>query len=149
MHRDWLVSHVHWSHADSPSRKGLVSPLGNCRWSFFLTSLFVTVSTKFGHSLAHPQNRRRQTQFCRDVFCPDQLCISSLLESSQLLSTQETKSTFLNLSLKYLNVTEPSILDFKIVYGCLKEPENPDCPLWAGFCSCILSLIRRLAPMLL
>lgn len=75
---DWLVNPVHWSHADNPSRKGLVSPLGDCRWSFFLTSLFITVSTKFGHSLAHLQNGRRQTQFCRDIFCPeDQLCISS------------------------------------------------------------------------
>lgn len=75
---DWLVNPMHWSHADSPRRKGLVSPLGNCRWSFFLTSLFVTMSTKFGHSLAHLQNGRRQTQFCRDVFCPaDQLHISS------------------------------------------------------------------------
>lgn len=43
----------------------------------------------------------------------------------------------------------PKYFDFKIVYGCLKEAENPDYPLWAGFCSCILSLIRRLAPMLL
>lgn len=75
---DWLVNLVHCSHADNPSRKGLVSPLGNCRWSFFLTSLFVTMSTKFGHSLAHLQNGRRQTQFCRDVFYPaDQLRISS------------------------------------------------------------------------
>lgn len=74
----WLVSPVHWSHADNPSRKGLVSPLGNCRWSVFLTSLFITMSTKFSHSLAHSQNGRRHKQFCRDVFCPaHQLYISS------------------------------------------------------------------------
>lgn len=43
----------------------------------------------------------------------------------------------------------PKYFDFKIVYGCVKEAENPDCPLLAGFCHCILSLIRYLAHVLL
>lgn len=43
----------------------------------------------------------------------------------------------------------PKYFDFKIVYGCVKEAENPDCPLWAGFCSLILSLIKCLPPVLL
>lgn len=92
---DWLVNALHWSHAGNPSRKGLVSPLGNCRWSFSLTSLFITMSTKFGHSLARLQNGGRQTQVCRDVFCPaDQLCISSCLNHLDSLQLRKPKHIF-------------------------------------------------------
>lgn len=43
----------------------------------------------------------------------------------------------------------PNTLILKQLYGCLKEAENHDCSLWAGFCSCILSSIRHLAPLVL
>lgn len=106
----WLFNRVQQGYANNRGRKGLVSPQRNCRWSFFLTSLFITMSTKFGHSLAHLQNGRRKTQFSRDILCPvfiisflaDQdplkLCISS-----QLLSTQETKSALCSWQWKSTN----------------------------------------------
>lgn len=39
----------------------------------------------------------------------------------------------------------PKYFDVKAVFGCLKEAENHDCSLWAGFCSCI----RHFAPLML
>lgn len=51
------------------SRWGLVSPLQNCRWSFFLTSLFIIMSTKFDQSSSCFKNGRRQTLFPRAVLC--------------------------------------------------------------------------------
>lgn len=66
----WLFNQVQQGYANNRSRKGLVSLLRNCRWIFFLTSLFITMSTKFGHSLALLQNGRRQTQFSRGILCP-------------------------------------------------------------------------------
>lgn len=43
----------------------------------------------------------------------------------------------------------PKYFDFKAAYDYLKEAENHDCSLRAGFCSCILASIRRSAPLML
>lgn len=47
----------------------LVSPLQICRWSFFLTSLFIIMSTKFDQSSSCFKNERRQSLFSRAVLC--------------------------------------------------------------------------------